>query len=849
MTYLKILVVEDDENVAASLEAILQQKGYEIAARVETGTDAVRMVGQLGPDIILIGIHPGGEISSVLAADCIRQEYGLPVIFITPENQDPFFQSTTPFSSYGYLTSPPEEPKLSARIEMVVEKTRTENRLKHLMQVLRAVRSVNQLITREKDPQKLLNQACRILLRTRGYESVWIARIDQNHKIIFPTAEAGKPTSFIDRDKIAAIEQQFHLPIFQQLLRDHKPVIHNALSSQMEEIPFVKNALEHGYSSLAVIPMVNEGRVMGIAHVMAGRPYVFNDEEMDLLFELAGDLAFALKRIEEDAVRFQTQEWLRKSEERNRRIVETATEGICALNANLELVFANPRLAEMLGCQVSDLKGKPFDWLLFPEDLPAYRQRMQNRKQGLKERYEQRLRRANGETLWVIISATPIMDENGAFTGTLAMFTDITEHKQTEEALRRLNEILEQRVAERTEELRLANKALERASKMKDEFLASMSHELRTPLTGVLSLAEILQEEIYGPLNPKQIQLAQTIEASGRHLLGLINDILDLSKVEAGQFELFPELISVGDICQASLQMIKGMAQKKQLQVSYSCNPAVIYLMADPRRLKQMLVNLLSNAVKFTPENGKIGLKVEGDITTREVRLTVWDSGIGIAAENIARLFRPFTQLDSSLSRQQNGTGLGLSLVKSMTDLHGGNVSVESRIGEGSRFTIRLPWKGETAPEPDAQHVPSREHPGELDGYSGDQPLILIADDNEVNLDTFSDYLRVKGYRVITAMHGDDAVRMAQQHKPDLILMDIQLPGMDGLQAIRLIRASSDPQVARCAIASLTALAMEGDRERCLEAGADLYLSKPIALKELVLAAQQLLERRELINE
>lgn len=844
MTYLKVLVVEDDVDIAASLEAILLRKGYEIAARVETGTDAVRIAGQLGPDVILIGIHPGGEISSVLAADCIRQQYGLPVILITPDNQEPFIQSTTPFSSYGYLTSPAEEPKLSARIEMVVEKTRTENRLKHLMQVLRAVRSVNQLITREKDPQNLLNQACRIMLRTRGYESVWVVRIDQNMKVIVPTAEAGKSSSLMDTGKINQIEAQFQQPIFQRLLKDHQPVICNALTPQMDEIPFIRVALEHGYSSLAVIPMVYEGQVFGIVHVMAGRPYVFNDEEMDLLFELAGDLAFALNRMEEDAVRRQTEEWLRKSEARNRRIVETATEGICSLNTDLDLVFANPRLAEMLGCRIVDLKGKPFEWLLFPEDLPVHRQRMINRKHGLKERYEQRLRRANGETLWVIISATPVMDGKGEFTGTLAMFTDITDHKHTEEALRRLNDQLEQRVAERTEELRLVNAALERASRMKDEFLASMSHELRTPLTGVLNLAEILQEEIYGPLNPKQIQLAHTIESSGRHLLGLINDILDLSKIEAGQFELYPEMVQVGEICQASLQLIKGMAQKKHLRVSYACNPAVIHLLADPRRLKQTLVNLLSNAVKFTPENGKIGLSVEADPCAKEVRFTVWDTGIGIAPENISCLFRPFTQLDSSLSRQQNGTGLGLSLVKSMTDLHDGSVSVESRIGEGSRFTIRLPWKGETSLEPAAPNPPAHVLRGAEDGRDEDKPLILIADDNEVNLDTFSEYLQVKGYRVITACHGDEAVQMTLQYKPNLILMDIQMPGTDGLQAIRLIRASGDPQVARCPIAALTALAMEGDRERCLEAGADGYFSKPIALKELVLEVQHLLNRK-----
>jgi PAS domain S-box-containing protein len=244
----------------------------------------------------------------------------------------------------------------------------------------------------------------------------------------------------------------------------------------------------------------------------------------------------------------------------------------------------------------------------------------------------------------------------------------------------------------RSEELRIANAALEKAAHLKDQFLAAMSHELRTPLTGVLTLSEALLEEVYGSLNEKQLKSIRTIESSGQHLLDLINDILDLSKIEAGQMELQIEKSSVSDICQSALQLIKGMADKKHHKISLDMNPVSINMNADPRRLKQMLMNLLSNAVKFTPEGGQIGLDVRQDDAGQMILFTVTDTGIGIAPEKLPMLFKPFVQLDSSLSRKYSGTGLGLSLVKRMAELHGGSVSFESELGKGSRFTISLPW-------------------------------------------------------------------------------------------------------------------------------------------------------------
>jgi PAS domain S-box-containing protein len=267
----------------------------------------------------------------------------------------------------------------------------------------------------------------------------------------------------------------------------------------------------------------------------------------------------------------------------------------------------------------------------------------------------------------------------------------VFEKARLDAALAKHTALLEQRVQERTAELSAANVELARASRMKDEFLAATTHELRTPLNAVLGMSGALLEAAYGPLNEKQLKSVRTIEESGRRLLELINNILDLSRLMAGKVELQMERVRVEEICQMSLQSIQRAAQQKKLDVSFRVDDAETTVQADGRRLRQVLVNLLSNAVKFTPEGGAIGLEVVKDAEKPVVHLTVWDTGIGIAPEDIGRLFQPFGQLDSKLSRRYGGTGLGLTLVEWLARLHGGHVTVESEEGHGSRFTVSLP--------------------------------------------------------------------------------------------------------------------------------------------------------------
>lgn len=548
-------------------------------------------------------------------------------------------------------------------------------------------------------------------------------------------------------------------------------------------------------------------------------------------------------------------------------------------------------------------------------------------------------------------------DSDGSPVKVLEIDNDITERKQVEEKLRLSHE-----------RISLANAELGKVAQLKDEFLANMSHELRTPLNAILGLSEALLEEVFGTLTEKQRKSMTTIENSGKHLLALINDILDLSKIESGKMQLEISGVPVRSLCDSSLSFVKQLAHQKQIKLQCRIQDDLKEVQLDERRMRQVLVNLLSNAVKFTPEGGQVELEVRANRILEKLEFSVIDTGVGIAPEDIDKLFRPFVQLDSTLSRRNAGTGLGLSLVRRIAELHGGSVSLESQVGIGSCFTVTIPWqtpRDATPPEPEIALESSNQfqlrqalvvedseaaasqvarylnelgaatvtHPiGEgvvevalrinpdviildvlLPGRSGWEvlaelkanpatqsipiivisvvdersrgvqlgaaayllkpftrqqlqqvlrqtfnqevlnetatlqpseqsaslPTILLAEDNEANIATFMTYLETQNLQVVLARNGLEAVLLAKQHQPDLILMDIQMQEMDGLEATRQICANS--QLHHIPIIALTALAMPGDRERCLAAGAKEYLTKPVGFKQLIHTISQYL--------
>lgn len=417
---------------------------------------------------------------------------------------------------------------------------------------------------------------------------------------------------------------------------------------------------------------------------------------------------------------------------------------------------------------------------------------------------------------------------------------------------------LSHQLEEQAEALRVANQSLASASKLKDEFLASMSHELRTPLTAILGITESIKENIYGPVSERQTRALENVLESGKHLLDLINDVLDVAKTEAGKLELDIVPADAHMVAEASVRFVQQSATDKGITIHLAADETVKLLLADERRLKQMLINLLNNAVKFTGEGGQIGLELTGDPAQQVVRFTVWDTGIGIREEQMPRLFKPFIQLDSRLSRRYGGTGLGLVLVYRMAEMHGGSIAVESSPGQGSRFTICLPWrKPNLHGEAMGNHAMTLSVNGDKNrdsavqassaAYQGNsshqesaatttttiaEPRTLLAiDDHHWSRNWLETVAMAAGYRLTVTDAPGDVEELIAQVQPDLLLIDMQMPPHDSLALLRTLQKEKDDR--SLALVAMSALAMPGEEEQALAAGADAYLVKPISVTTL----------------
>ncbi|MBW4578432.1 MAG: PAS domain S-box protein [Tildeniella nuda ZEHNDER 1965/U140] len=441
----------------------------------------------------------------------------------------------------------------------------------------------------------------------------------------------------------------------------------------------------------------------------------------------------------------------------------------------------------------------------------------------------------------VSVLASPILIHGQLF-GSIALQTTTCRRVFTEEEIQLLQRIadqaaiaisnaqsyerLEHLVKERTQELEHEKLLSEAANRAKSEFLATMSHELRTPLNAILGLSQLLEQQIFGTLNAKQAEYISHIHSSGDHLLLLINDILDLAKVESGQDTLNPVSINVLDLCSYCLTLVREQAYDRGLQLANQFDHAVGTCIADERRLKQILINLLSNAIKFTP-TGTITLIVEKQ--PEGIAFTVADTGIGIASEQLPLLFTPFSQLDSQLNRQYAGTGLGLALSRNLARLHGGDITVTSLVGEGSRFTLYLP-NPQTAglPSPAVASPAAKELYAQL----WTSQRILVVEDDTCSAIVLEDYLQAFGHEVEHLSDGDHFLETVHRLQPRLILLDVQLASdRSGLELLAELRAQ--PKLQDIPVIMVTAMAMAGDREKFITAGANAYLSKPIAIPQL----------------
>jgi PAS domain S-box-containing protein len=498
----------------------------------------------------------------------------------------------------------------------------------------------------------------------------------------------------------------------------------------------------------------------------------------------------------------------------NRLLIESTGDGIYGVDLQGNCTFLNAAGARILGSKPEEVLGKamhdlthhhhPDGSVYAAPDCSIY----QAFRTGKGCRIENELFwRADGSSFPVEYSASPIKNE-GHIEGAVVAFTDITRRKQAEDDLKRAKE-----------EAEAAKEQAEAANVSKSQFLANMSHELRTPLNAVIMYSELLQEEAEDRKVEGFIPDLDKIRGAGRHLLALVNGVLDLSKIEAGKMELFLETFDIEPVLKDVAVTVQPLIQKRNNELEVRCDPNAGAMHADVTKVRQILFNLLSNASKFT-ERGKVTLEVrrEEEQPTPDIVFRVTDSGIGITKEQVDKLFQPFIQADASTTRKFGGTGLGLAISKHFAQMMGGSMSVISEPGKGSAFTLRLPARVDKV-------APEKPKPVDaaVQTVVGSGIKVLIIDDDESVRDLMSRFLAAEGIRAITAGDGEEGLALARKMAPNLIFLDVMMPKMDGWTVLSALKG--EKKLAEIPVIMLTIL---NDQEMGYMLGASEYLNKPI---------------------
>jgi diguanylate cyclase (GGDEF)-like protein/PAS domain S-box-containing protein len=588
--------------------------------------------------------------------------------------------------------------------------------------------------------------------------------------------------------------------------------------------------------SVLVCPLLLRGEVAGAAYIYDFRPRQYSERQKASLNLAAGIMALTLDRfallkgVEEYRAKFTS-------------LLESCSDAVLIADANGLIISCNSAATTMLGYAKDTLAGKTLPSLVRSGESAESLAKAADKRQNLKG-YEVAVVDSQGREFDVRLNAAVLKDRANNNYGTIYVLRSLREEfdlkgaleKKTTE-LEELTSNLEKKVLERTEELERTNKELERMNQIKGRFIANTSHELRTPLNSILGFSDILLEKTFGPLNDNQERYIKNIHAAGKHLLELINNVLDIAKIDAGKYEIVYETFGVGDCIDEVLAVMKPFVEKKFVDISVEMDRDVDSITADRVKVKQVLYNLLSNAIKFTPEGGKAGIRVAYDETPGDtanlslpksdvLRFSVWDTGVGIGPGDKERIFDEFEQVDTTLSREYGGAGLGLALSKKLVELHGGTISVESSLGQGSTFTFTIPVTSaiETAKpeEPEAIRL-------NFPWMKEEAPLILVVEDDNATAELLTLHLTQAGYKVAHAFNGEEAIEKARTLMPFAITLDVMLPKIDGWEVLQTLKSDPKTTDIPVIIHSIT-----DNRELAFALGATDYLLKPLDKEALL---------------
>lgn len=561
---------------------------------------------------------------------------------------------------------------------------------------------------------------------------------------------------------------------------------------------------------------------------ISGRPFFDEEENFRGYRGAAADITELRKT--EDRSRASSQELLRLGEGRFEILAQSAPVGIFYASADGIAQYVNQKLAQIAGYPVAELVGELWYPRIHPDDRDEVTEQwLSNVNSTESWDAEFRFQGLDGSVSWVRGLTTPQLDSTGKVIGHAGTITDITDRKEAAHRLQEAHDTLEQRVAERTEELRSTQKSAEQANKAKSEFISRISHELRTPMNSILGFSQLLETDHSEPLSERQQEFVAHILGAGQHLLILIDEVLDLSRIESGRMQLFMEMVDPGEVLQECVHLIQPLAEKHRVILEVRETPKTVpAVRADRTRLKQILLNLMSNAVKYNHAGGRAMVMCD-EVSDEVIRISVTDTGPGLPEGRKDEVFEPFARLGAERSEVE-GTGIGLSITKRLVELMGGTLGVQSTPGEGSTFWVALERDLRPATLEGESEIQATVT---LGSHTEPNPCkVLYIEDDPASLALMRAALRRPlGAVLLDAPNAELGLGLAQSKRPDVILMDINLPGMDGIEVLTTLK--SDKATRAIPVIAVSAGAMPREIERGRAAGFFDYLTKPVNLAKL----------------
>nr|WP_316640558.1 PAS domain S-box protein [uncultured Roseateles sp.] len=711
---------------------------------------------------------------------------------------------------------------VTERRQAQLQRREAQRQERRLTAFYTALSRTNQLIVRERSEQRLLSEICQICVDTGNAAVACIYEVEGSMARM--AASAGPFDTLLQG---VPLDYDMSEPGVQDALaarawRAHAPMVSDDFQADARDPAMRDRANSQGIRSAAAFPLLRDGVVGGLLVLMSQESDFFDAKLVALAMEMVGDLGYALENMANARAQLATRQTLERREHQLAALVATTMDAIITLDHQQQVIIFNEAAEKMFGVPAASVLGGRIERFV-PEDLRRlHRQHVQDFASGVEQSKKTRVRptlqglRANGELF--PIETTVSKSGEGADLLMTVMIRDMSEQRAAEAA-------------------RGAQARAEASSRAKTEFLSRMSHELRTPLNAVLGFARLLQDDAQAardaPLSPRQQQQAQLIFEAGTHLRALIDDVLDVARIESGQMAVQASEFELGELLGGVLHMSEAHARDEGIALHGAPLPAPLLLRADAMRLRQVLLNLVSNGIKYNRPGGSVSLVLEQDADW--LHLDVIDDGLGMSPTQQAQLFEPFNRLGRERSEIE-GTGIGLALSRQLMLLMGGRLDVHSEPGKGTRVRISLPLRADPAVGLPVVEPVS----GGADGAVGLRGTLLYIEDNEVNVLLVQELLsRWPALQFSTAPDGASGLAMAELLQPDLVLLDMQLPDMDGLQLLRHLRARASTRGLR--VVALSASAMSEEVAAALAAGALDYWTKPLDFERFVAGLQGLL--------